>query len=561
MSIAARICICMLHVFACSMPCVGETAASPSSTWRPERAIVVAARAEAAEAGRDMLRQGGNAFDAAAAIALSLGVVEPGSSGIGGGGFFLLYLAKQNRFVMIDARECAPQLAGHGEPYRNGVSSIDGPQSAGVPGLLAGIERMHAEHGLLPRTVVTAPAIHWAERGFRASPRLQRMLHWRAKAFNEAARKVFLTEDGWIRQPALARTLRRYAQLGAEDFYRGETARRLVSDMKQDGGWIRLADLANYRALPREPVHIHWRGYHLVSAALPSSGGMVLAQILGMLANDKLAAMPRIDRDMLLIESMRLAYRERNRHLGDADFVNIPSDYLAPERLRRLRAQISLTHATHAEDAQTDIKEGRDTTHFSVIDSEGNMVAATLSINYPFGSAYLSPSTGVLLNDEMDDFATRPGEANAYGLVQGAANAVAPGKRMLSSMTPTMVIGQRRLAILGTPGGSRIISMVLLSALGMMLQDGEPEEWVQRGRFHHQYLPDVVQYEQGAFDARELRELRKRGYTLRQVRDYGNMQAIFCQRKEKVHCLGLSDRRGEGVALQVNPSAKRHAAR
>ncbi|MDQ6960358.1 MAG: gamma-glutamyltransferase, partial [Mariprofundaceae bacterium] len=244
---------------------------------KPVTGMVVAAEPLAAEAGIQMLKQGGNAFDAAAATALVLGVVEPGSSGIGGGGFFLLYIARENRYVMIDARETAPKLAGHGEIYRT-KSSIDGPQSAGVPGLPAGIDRLVSRYGRLTRKQAVRPAVELAQNGFKASKRLQHMLRWRGKVFNDTARAIFLKKEGeTIRQPALADTLTRFAMKGPEDFYRGETAGRLVADMQRDGGLIRLNDLARYRAIEREPVQFDYRGFHFVSAALPSSGGMTLA--------------------------------------------------------------------------------------------------------------------------------------------------------------------------------------------------------------------------------------------------------------------------------------------
>jgi len=512
--------------------------------------MVVAAEPQAAAAGLEMLKHGGNAFDAAAATALALGVVEPGSSGIGGGGFFLLYLAREHRYIMIDARETAPWLAGHGEVYQT-RSSIDGPQSAGVPGLIAGVDRLVSHYGKLTRAQVAQPAIELAQQGFAASGRLQRIIRWRSKVFNDTAHRIFLKEKGEIiHQPALAETLTRFADRGPADFYRGETAGRLVADMQRDGGLIRLADLATYKAVERQPVVFDFKGFHVISAALPSSGGMTLAHIFGQLKNDNLKSLSPADRAYLLIEVMKRAYRDRNQYLGDADFVSIPKDYLVPDRLTKLRDSIYMDRATpSSEMGHTAEPSGNaaNTTHFSIIDKEGNMVAATLSINYGFGSGYVSPSTGILLNDEMDDFATRPGEPNAYGLVQGKANAVAPGKRMLSSMTPTFVIGPKRTLIVGTPGGSRIISMVLLASIRFMLNETPPADWINAPRFHHQFLPDVVQYEQGTFSPEVATELTKRGHHLKQIHNYGNMQAILINR-ETGKLIGLPDQRGQGEA-------------
>ena len=512
-----------------------------------EAGMVAAADARAAEVGIGMLAQGGNAFDASAAMALALGVVEPGSSGLGGGGFFLLYIAKEKRYVMVDARETSPRLAGNGEIYRN-RSSVDGPQAAGVPGLAAGVDHLVSRYGKLTLKQVAKPAIGLARDGFAVTPRLKRMLDWRGKVFNAAAKNIFLSGKS-IRQAALADTLARFAERGSEEFYRGETAGRLVADMKRDGGLIREADLAAYRAIERQPMQFDFQGFRFIMATLPSSGGHVVAETLGMLKQDNLAMLNKTDRAHLLVEAMRRAYRDRNRYLGDSDFVEIP-DLLAPERLQRLRDSISMQRATPSAELAGELAasgDGRDTSHFSVIDAEGNMVSATLSLNYGFGSGYVSPATGILLNDEMDDFATRPGQANAYGLVQGRANAVAPGKRMLSSMTPAFIIGPERTLIAGTPGGSRIISMLLLTGLGFMLEEEPPQVWIDAPRFHHQFLPDVVQHEAGAFPAAAVAELQRRGHRLRQVDDYGNMQVILWHRREG-RLTGLSDRRGEGVA-------------
>ncbi len=515
--------------------------------------MIVAAHPLAAEAGVKMLERGGNAFDAAAATALALGVAEPGSSGIGGGGFFLLYIAKEDRYVMLDARETSPSLAGHGEVYKT-QSSIDGPQSAGVPGLAAGVDRLVSKYGKLKRSDVTAPAIRIARDGFKISSRLADMIKWRGKVFNDTARSIFLKNEGEIiRQPALAETLIRFAKAGAQDFYHGETAGRLVADIKQQGGLIRLEDMAAYKVIEREPVTFAWQGYHFISAALPSSGGMTLAHIFGQLENDNLKSFNPTDRTHLLIESMKRAYRDRNEHLGDQDYVSIPDDYLDPKRLKKLRDSIKSNQAT-ASSKLTGFAEPMgasvDTTHFSVIDREGNMVSATLSINYGFGSAYVSPSTGILLNDEMDDFATQPGKANAYGLVQGKANAVAPGKRMLSSMTPTFVIGPDRTLIVGTPGGSRIISMVMLASLGFALNDSASDSWVNAPRFHHQFLPDVVQHEKGAFTPEMATELIDRGHMLKEIRHYGNMHAIMLNKKTG-QLTGIADKRGEGRSIST----------
>lgn len=521
------------------------------ATTLPKQSMVASAHPLATQAAIDILKQGGNAFDAAAALALTIGVAEPTGSGIGGGGFFLLYIAKEQRYVMLDARETSPSLAGKGEIYKT-QSSIDGAQSAGVPGLIAGIDHLINTYGKLSRQQNSQAAIHIAEHGFKVSKHYQRVARWRQQVLQtNTARNIYLHGgnipkiDSLIKQPRLAETLSRFAKYGADDFYRGETAKRLVADMKKDGGLIRLEDLKAYQAIERQPASFNYQGYQWISAALPSSGGIVLAETLGILKHDDLSQLSEVERNHLLIEAMKRAYKDRNESLGDADFVAIP-DLLNPKRLAKLRQSIG-NKATPATAFIADPSgNGVDTTHFSIIDKQGNMVAATLSINYGFGSAYVSPSTGILMNDEMDDFATQVGKPNAYGLVQGKANAVAPHKRMLSSMSPTFIVGKDKTLIVGTPGGSRIISMVLLAGLAFMRGEGDVADWINKPRFHHQYLPDVVQYEQGAFNSKTLGKLQAKGHQFKQIRNYGNMHAIVWD-KNTGKVQGASDKRGEGI--------------
>lgn len=517
----------------------------------PQQNVIASAHPLATQAGIQAFKLGGNAFDAAAAVALTIGVAEPTGSGIGGGGFFLLYIAKENRYVMLDARETSPQLAGTGEIFAT-QSSINGPQAAGVPGLIAGLEHLITTYGKLSRQQAAAQAISLARNGFTVSKHYQKVAKWRQDALaTNAAKDIYLHHGqvpeigAIIRQKALAETLQRFAKFGADDFYRGQTAGRLVADMKRHGGLIREHDLAAYRMIEREPVRFKHQGYEWISASLPSSGGVTLAETLGILAQDDLTTMPQPQATHVLIEAMKLAYKDRNEHLGDSDVVSIP-DLLNAKRLQSLRANIDMNKAAVS---ATPIAEpsgnGVDTTHFSIIDKEGNMVAATLSINYGFGSAYVSPSTGILMNDEMDDFATQAGKANAYGLVQGAANAVAPGKRMLSSMSPTFILGKDKTLIVGTPGGSRIISMVLRAGLDFESQHGQGLDWINAPRFHHQYLPDVIEHEQGAFSPDMQAILQSKGHQFKTINNYGNMQAIIWQHHSG-DVFASSDKRGEG---------------
>jgi len=524
-----------------------------ASSVSPKQSVVASAHPQATQAGIDILNDGGNAFDAAAAVALTIGVAEPVGSGIGGGGFFLLYIAKEDRYIMIDARETSPKLAGIGEVYQT-QSSINGPQSAGVPGLIAGVDHLIQNYGRLDRKKDAKHAIKLAQNGFEVSEHFQRVASWRKDVLsNNTARNIYLKQGKVpalgtkIKQLALAETLTRFAKYGVNDFYRGGTAGRLVADMKRDGGLIREEDLNQYKVIERKPVRFSYQGFEWISASLPSSGGIVLAETLGILKNDNLQSLPKVDSSHLLIEAMKLAYRDRNQHLGDADFISIP-DLLNPKRLQKLRQNIDENKATPSSKlaASDPSGNGVDTTHFSIIDKQGNMVAATLSINYGFGSGYVSPSTGILLNDEMDDFATQPGQPNAYGLVQGESNAVAPNKRMLSSMSPTFIQGQDKTFIVGTPGGSRIISMVLLAGLGFTHGDDDINHWINAPRFHHQFLPDIIQHEQGAFNPELQQALQAKGHKFKQIRNYGNMHAIVWDRTTG-QTQGASDNRGEGL--------------
>jgi gamma-glutamyltranspeptidase/glutathione hydrolase len=515
----------------------------------------------ATEAGFEILRAGGNAFDAAVTVSAVLAVVEPYSSGLGGGGFWLLHRAADGRQVMLDGRERAP-LAAHRDMYLGAdggvvpAASVDGPLSAGIPGEPAALAHLAQRYGRLPLTRSLAPAIRLARDGWPVDPRYLRLAAFRLSALNAspAAAEQFLKggkipEQGEIlRQPALARTLERLAHKGRNGFYRGETARDLVQGVRAAGGIWTLDDLAQYQVVERKPIRGEYSGMTLVSAAPPSSGGVLLVEMLNMLAGFELEKLDAVTRIHLLTEVMRRAYRDRAEYLGDPDHVPMPIDRLLhPHYAAGLVRNLDLTRATPSLPVDAAEPEGTDTTHFSILDREGNRVAATLSINYPFGSGFVPPGTGVLLNDEMDDFSAHPGVPNVYGLIGGPANAIAPGKRMLSSMTPTFVESADGVAILGTPGGSRIITMVLHGILAMA-EGEDPEQWVSRPRFHHQYLPDEVQYEPGALGEKQVEALQAMGHRLNALeRAYGNMQAVYWDSKNG-RVIAASDPRGIGRA-------------
>ncbi len=544
----------------------GQTMARPVGAVAGDAAIA-SAHPLATEAGIEILHAGGNAFDAAVAVSAALAVVEPYSSGLGGGGFWLLHLADSGRDLMVDGREKAP-LGAHRDMYLNERgevvprASMDGPLAAGIPGEPAALAHIARRYGRLSLKRSLAPAIRLAEQGFAVDAVYQRMAGWRKAALARypMAAKVFL-DDGeppaigqLIRQPGLAATLKRLARFGRNGFYAGPVARELVRAARAGGGIWRLADLAGYRVIEREPVKGDFMDWRITSAALPSSGGIVLVEMLNMLEAAGWADRPPLQRLTLMIEAMRRAYRDRAMYLGDSDFIDVPLKMLVSKaHAGRLIADYDPVHASPSQPMAAS-KEGHHTTHFSIADRDGNRVSATLSVNYPFGSGFIAGDTGVLLNDEMDDFSAKPGVPNVYGLVGNQANAIAPGKRMLSSMSPTFVETPDGVAIVGTPGGSRIITMLLQAILAMRDSD-DPADWVTRPRIHHQYLPDRLQFEPGALNAEQWQALRRRGYVLdAKKRPWGNMQAVRLD-KRGGRATAASDPRGIGASQVIDARA------
>ncbi|MGE0485090.1 MAG: gamma-glutamyltransferase [Gammaproteobacteria bacterium] len=529
----------------------------------PGANAIASAHPDATAAGREVLEAGGNAFDAAVAVSAALAVVEPYSSGIGGGAFFLLHRAEDGAERFVDARETAPAAASadmyldeNGEFVR--ARSLDGGLAAAIPGLPAALVHLAHQYGRLELAQSLAPAIRLAREGFETGPRYAMMAGYRAAALRATgtAAAVFLVDGEApppgtrIVQPELAATLESIAADGAESFYRGELAQRLVAGVKAAGGIWSLEDLATYEVRERTPIVGQYHDIRVVSAPPPSSGGIVLLEALNILERYDLAQLDAASRMHVVIEAMRRAYRDRADFLGDPDFTAIPVEHLIDKDYADwLARDLALDHATPSSSLPPvgAKPEGRDTTHFSVIDAAGNRVAATLSINTPFGSTVMPPGTGVVLNNEMDDFSAAPLTPNTYGLVGAGANSIAPHKRPLSSMTPTFVEGPERVGILGTPGGSRIISMVLIGVLEYAAGK-PPAAWVAAPRYHHQYLPDTVQYEDGGIPADIAAALTARGHTLSEVgRNYGNMQAIAWDRASG-EVEAASDPRGEGGA-------------
>lgn len=547
---------CALVLSSCAIAPAPVLAPAPASAEQglhpvagPGQAAIASAHGLATQAGIEVLRQGGNAFDAAVAISAALGVVEPESSGIGGGGFWLLRRASDGKVLMVDGREMAPAAARH-DMYLDGQDevlrdhAINGPRAGGIPGAPAAWAYISEHWGQLSLAEALAPAIALARDGFPVDEKYHQLLQHRAEVMRRwpETAAIYLPDNRvpevgqQVSNPDLANTLELLARKGAAGFYEGETARRLVAGVQAADGIWTLEDLANYRLALREPVRLFWHGYELITAAPPSSGGVAIGQLLRLIEPLDLAGMTTADRVHVLAEAMRRAYRDRALYMGDPDFVDIPIDLLldpnyAAGQRTTLRMDVATPSSMLAADPDLSASESSDTTHFSLIDAEGNMVSATLTVNLPFGSAFVPPGTGVLINNEMDDFSARPGSPNAYGLVGFAANAIAPGKRMLSSMSPTLIIGPERTAILGTPGGSRIITMVLLGALDFMEGHG-PDSWVSLPRFHHQYLPDRIEIEPGALDADVIAALEKRGHRVEENPNrWGNMHGVMWDRQ------------------------------
>ncbi|HSX59312.1 MAG TPA: gamma-glutamyltransferase [Tahibacter sp.] len=542
------------------LPCSAGIAAD-----KPGKAAIASAHRLATEAGFEVLAAGGNAFDAAIAVSAALSVVEPQSSGIGGGAFFLLHRAQDGKQVLVDARETAPAatdpgqfLDAKGEVDRD--KAVNGPLAAGIPGEPAALAWVAQHYGKLPLKRSLAPAIRLAREGFAQDSRSLMFLGMRKDviARDPGASALFLPngevpQQGWVlKNPDLARTLELIAEKGHAGFYEGEFAATLVDGVKKMGGTWSREDLAKYVVREREPIVFRYRGHQVVTAPPPSSGGIALAEMLNILQGYDLARLDRVARTHLVVEAMRRAYRDRAEYLGDPDFVKMPiAELTNPLYAAGLRASIHPAKATPSDSLPGFMApvQGTDTSHFSVIDADGNLAAVTQTVNLPYGAAVVVPGTGFLLNNQMDDFALKAGAPNAYGLVGGDANAPKPGHRPLSSMTPTFVIGPERTLVIGTPGGSRIITMVLEGILAWF--DGDaPQKIVDNKRFHHQFLPDVISIEKDAFTLDERKALQAMGHTLSEgERPWGFMNAVDWNRKTG-ELRGGSDSRGvSGTAL------------
>ena len=540
----------------------------------PPGAAIASAHALATEAGIEVIRQGGNAFDAAVAVSSVLSVVEPISSGLGGGGLWLLHDAKSGKDVFVDARETAPAAATEAM-YLNADGSFNsdraqnGPWSAGIPGLPAMLVHVAEKYGRLPLKQSLQPAIRIARDGFPVYARMERGYAAKRAVMDRypGTRALFspggkpIREGDLFRQRDLANTLQLLAEKGFDGFYRGTVANKLVAGVNAQGGKWKASELAGYAVKERAPIRFKYNAWDITTAPPVSSGGIALAQMLQILEPYDLARMSQAEQVHLVVESMRRAFRDRTFYLGDPDFVQVPQKLLtSPDYAAGLRATINPARATPSDllSGQPTPLEDEETTHFSIIDAEGNRVGGTQTVNLLYGSGLVAPGTGVLLNDEMDDFALKPGTPNAFGVMGYEANAPKPGKRMLSSMTPTFMESKDKVVVIGTPGGTRIITMVLLGILGY--DAGlDAQQVAALPRYHHQWWPDSIDAEPKAFTAETAKALQALGHKVELPPDeaeggrgsshvWGNLQTVEWDRRGNALSGGSDPRNPVGKA-------------
>jgi gamma-glutamyltranspeptidase/glutathione hydrolase len=521
--------------------------------------MVTSGSAIASDVGRDILAAGGNAIDAAVAVGFALQVTHPEAGNIGGGGFMMIR-TKAGKTYALDYRETAPARATHDmyldEKGQSTTKSVSGPLAPGVPGAVAGMLEAHRRFGRLPLAQVIGPAIRLARDGFVVDSFHARSLASATRRFAQYSPAALaqytingapLTPGATLKQPDLARTLEAIRDRGRDGFYKGWVAKAIAAEMRRDGGIITEADLAGYRAKWRDPIRITYRGWTIWSMPPASSGGPTLAMIFNIM--EGFGKLPPFGSTALLhreSEAMRRAFTDRNRFLGDPDFeklTHLPA-MLSKQYAAKVRADINPAHATPTPPFDPAIKDGMNTTHYSVVDKDGNAVSTTTTLNNSYGSAVLVTGAGFLLNDEMDDFATEPGKPNMYGLVQGEINAIRPGKRMLSAMTPSIVLNPagRLTMVVGTPGGPTIITQVyhVISNVidhGMSLPDA-----IAAPRQHHQGLPDEIDLNTGGFPAAVVDSLKAMGHAVR-FSGGGDVQAII---RTPTGWQGVSDPRGGG---------------
>ena len=533
--------------------------------------MVVSQRKVASEVGAEILRQGGNAIDAAVATALTLAVVLPRAGNLGGGGFMLIYSNELQKTIAIDYREMAPAKASR-DMFLDNKGNYDRKKaqfsllSAGVPGTVAGLYYALEKYGTLSWNEVLDPAINLAENGFKVPHDLSSVLtnYKNRLTANQATAEAYYKKNKVpykvgevMKLPDLAWSLKELKQYGPSAFYQGDIAKKIVAEMELNGGLITLKDLGNYKVKERVPIKGTYKGYEIVSMPPSSSGGVHLIQMLNMLEPFSLNEMGfgSAETIHLLSEVMKRAYSDRSKYLGDTDFVEVPLKGLTSKTYaKNLLKEISLSKVTSSKDISHGNPlpyESPDTTHFSVMDDRGNVVSNTYTLNFSYGSGIVIPGTGILMNNEMDDFSSKKGVPNAYGLVGFEANEIQGRKRPLSSMTPTIVLKDGKpYLVLGSPGGSRIITTVLQVVLNVLEHKMNIKKAVISPRIHHQWLPDVLLVEEG-FSSDTLSLLKAKGHTIRPSRTMGSVQAIVSSGD---YFYGAADpRRPSSGAVAVNP--------
>ncbi|MBK8680325.1 MAG: gamma-glutamyltransferase [Bacteroidetes bacterium] len=530
-----------------------------------KHAMVVSANTFASNVGIEIIKNGGNAVDAAIAVQFALAVVYPNAGNIGGGGFMVIRLAN-GETATLDFREKAPAnsnrdmyLESDGEVNRNVIESTQ--LASGVPGSVDGMWEAHKKYGTIAWEKLLQPAIALAENGFVLTEQQANEFNNNKAEFKKVnpTKNYFIKETEWkvgdtLIQSDLANTLKRIQQNGRDGFYKGETANLIVQEMQNGNGIMQLSDLENYHSIWRTPITFNYKEYEIISMPPPASGGVCLAQMMGMIETFPIKdyGFQSVEAIHLMTEAERRSYADRATWLGDPDFFDVPlSSLIDSNYLQHRMMDFNPQHATTSKEIKAGefaMHESDETTHFSIVDAEGNAVAVTTTLNDSYGSKIIVNGAGFLLNNEMDDFSAKPGEANMYGLVGGEANAIAPGKRMLSSMTPIIVTKNDSLfMVLGSPGGSTIITSVFQCIINVIEFNMTMQQSVDAGRFHNQWLPDEILYERNKIDSTTLSQLQKMGHTIKSKEAIGRVDAILINANGTLE--GAADKRGDDSAV------------